>query len=184
MAEAYPTYLAGQRITAALARSAQEQVARKTADTPRSATTTNTADPHLQFEVVANAVYRWFGWIKYDGATAADLVITFSTPASALGEWGGHGNGIVVVGASNTPTLETDTIRSNGYLIRTETNDVNQFRTYGCLGVGNALGVLINGTLRVASTGGTFSLDWSQSVSNATATTLYTDSYISLLRIA
>ena len=184
MAEAYPTFLAGQRITAALLRSAQPQVARKTADTARSATTTNTADPHLQFEVTANAVYAWSGWIKYDGDVAADLVITFTAPSGALGEWAGHGVGITVIGATNTPTIESNTSRSNGYMLRTESNDVAQFRTYGVLGVGNPLSVFINGTLRVGSTGGTWSLDWSQSVSSATATTIYTDSYISLQRIA
>jgi hypothetical protein len=184
MAEAYPAFPAGQRITAALLRSNQEQVARKTADTARSAVTTTAADPHLQFDVVANAVYRWHGWLKYDGATTADLVVSFTPPSGSLGEWAGHGTGITVIGAASTPTLETDTVRSNGYMLRTESNDVAQFRTYGCLGVGNPLSVFINGVLRVGPTSGTWSLDWSQSVSSATATTLYTDSYVSLLRTA
>jgi hypothetical protein len=184
MAEAYPAFPAGQRVTAALLRSSQVQVARKTSDTSRSATTTNVADPHLQFTVEANAVYAWSGWLKYDGDTAADLVIVFTPPASSLGEWAGHGAGIVVIGSTTTPTLEKDTSRSDGYMIRTESNDVAQFRTFGCLGVGSPLSVFLNGTLRVASTPGTFSLDWSQSVSSATATTIYTDSYISMQRIA
>jgi hypothetical protein len=184
MAEAYPTPLAGQRITAALLRSMQPQVIRKTADTSRAATTTNVADPHLQFSAEANAVYVWNGWVKYDGAAAADLVITFSAPPGSLGEWAGHGVGITVIGSTNTPTLEVDTSRPNGYMLRTETNDVTQYRTYGCLGVGAALSVFIAGTLRVGATAGTWSLDWSQSTSSATATTLYTDSYISLQRIA
>lgn len=184
MAESYPTPLAGQKLTAGLLRSMLPQVIRKTADTSRSATTTNTADPHLQFAAEANAVYAWHGWIKYDGATAGDLVITFNAPTGSLGEWAGHGVGILVIGSTSTPTLETDTVRSNGYMIRTETNDVTQFRTYGCLGVGTPLALYINGMLRVGSTAGTWSLDWSQGTSNATATTLYTDSWISLQRIA
>lgn len=184
MAEAYPTLLGGQRVTASLLRSMQPQLLRKTADTPRSATTTNTADPHLTFDAEANAVYAWSGWLKYDGATAADLVVTFTAPTGALGEWAGHGAGITVIGSSSTPTLETDTSRSNGYMLRTETNDVTQFRTYGCLGVGVPLSVFISGTLRMGSTAGTWALAWSQSVSNATATTLYTDSYILMQRTA
>lgn len=184
MTDAYPTLLAGQRITASLLSSMLPQVARKTADTSRSATTVSTADPHLQFSVVANAVYAWSGWVKYDGDPAADLVIVFTPPSGSLGEWAGHGVGITVIGATNTPTIESNTVRSNGYMIRTESNDVAQFRTYGNLSVGNPLSVFLYGMLRVGSTSGTFSLDWSQSASSATATTLYTDSYIQMQRIA
>ncbi|MFD7794314.1 hypothetical protein [Streptomyces sp. NPDC059759] len=184
MPESYPVPAGGQRLTGALLRSMQPLTLRKTADTARSATTTQTPDPHLQFTAEANAVYTWYGWIKYDGDTAADLVINFTPPAGALGEWAGHGTGITVIGATNTPTLESNTIRSNGYMLRTETNDVAQFRTYGCLGVGNPLSVYLYGILRVQATGGTWSLDWSQSASSATATTLYTDSYITLQRTA
>lgn len=184
MPEAYPTPLAGQRLTASLLRSMQPQVARKTADTPLAATTTTTPDPHLQFTLTAGAVYEWSGWIKYDGATAGDLVVAFTAPAGTQGSWGGHGVGSTIIGATSTPALEIDTSRANGYMIRPESNDVTQLRTYGCLGVGNFLTVFLNGTLRVGATAGTWSLSWAQSVSNATATTLYTDSWISLQRIA
>lgn len=184
MAEAYPTPLAGQRITATLLRSMQPQVARKTADTSITASTTATADPHLQFSVEANGVYTWHGWLKFDGSTGGDFLVAFNAPSGALGEWGGHGTGITVIGSSSTPTLETDTVRTNGYMVRTESNDVTQSRTYGCLGVGSALTAFISGTLRVSSTAGTWALTWAQGSSSATATTLYTDSYINLQRIA
>lgn len=186
MAEAYPTFLGGQRITAALLRSAQEQVARKTADTPRAATTTASADPHLQFEVVANGVYRWHGWIKYDGPTAADLNLDFSAPAGSFGEWMALGVGhSPVIGASAAPAFLTDTPDARGYLTRFETNDVTSARSYGCLGTGGVpLTMQLNGTLRVGASAGTFSLDWAQFVSNATAVTLYTDSWLSMLRVA
>ena len=86
MAESYPTFLAGNRVTAGLLRSGQEQVARKTSDTSRSATTTTTADPHMQLDVVANAVYRWHGWVKYDGPTAADFLAAGSAAVGVGGE--------------------------------------------------------------------------------------------------
>jgi hypothetical protein len=186
MAEAYPTYLAGQRITAALVRAGQPQVARKTSDTARAATTTATADLHLQFEVVANGVYTWNGWIKYDGPTAADLNVDFSAPSGALGEWTAIGAGhSPVIGASAAPALITDTQDARGYLMRVEANDVTSARSYGTLGTGGIpLTLQMYGTLRVGSTGGTFSLDWAQLVSNATAVTLYTDSWLSMLRVA
>jgi hypothetical protein len=186
MAEAYPTFLGGQRITAALLRSAQEQVARKTSDTSRSATTVTAADPHLQFEVVANAVYVCEGWIKYDSPTAADLNLDWSGPAGALGEWTAIGAGhSPVIGANNVPALITDTPDARGYLMRLETNDVFAARSYGGLGIGGVpITAHIKATLRVASTAGTYSMDWAQLVSNAGATTLYTDSWLRLLRVA
>ena len=184
MAESYPTFAGGQRITGALLRSGQPLTVRKTADTPRSATTTTTADPHLQFDVVAGAVYTWWGWIKYDGDTAGDLVLDFTTPAGALGEWYGFGAGNPVTGASATPTLRVDTAGVSGYMIRTETNDVAQSRSFGALGVGATLAVSIGGVLRMGATGGTWTLDWAQGASSATATTLYTDSFITMIRTA
>jgi hypothetical protein len=186
MAEAYPTFLAGQRITASLLRSSQEQLLRKTSDTSRAATTTTTADPHLQMDVVAGAVYRWHGWIKYDGPTAADLNVDFSAPTGSLGEWTAIGAGhSPVIGASNAPALITDTQDARGYLMRVEANDVTSARSYGTLGTGGVpLTLQLYGTLRVGSTAGTFSLDWAQLASNATACTLYTDSWLSVLRVA
>ncbi|MHB9857604.1 hypothetical protein [Streptomyces sp. YIM S03343] len=186
MAEAYPTFLGGQRLTASLLRSSQWQVARKGADTARSATTATTADPHLQFEVVANAVYAWHGWIKYDGPTAADINIDFSAPTNSLGEWTAIGPGhSPVIGASAAPALITDTQDARGYLMRIEANDVTAARSFGTLGTGNVpITMQLYGMLRVSSTAGTFSLDWAQFASNATACTLYTDSTLFMLRIA
>lgn len=184
MAEFYPVPLAGQRITASLLQSMLPVTARKTSDTAISSSATTIADPHLQFTVVANAVYVWNALIIYDGHIDGDLNIDFTVPSGALGEWGGMGAGRPVTGASSTPTLRIDTIGISGYMVRTETSDVSQARSYGCLGVGNNMSLVLSGVLRVGSTGGTFSFDWAQQASHATATTLYTDSYMTLLRTA
>ncbi|WP_225840321.1 hypothetical protein [Streptomyces sp. NK08204] len=186
MAEAYPTPLAGQRITASLLRAMQPQVARKTADTSLAATTTLTSDPHLTFDVTAGAVYAMDGIIKYDGPAAADLNMGWSVPAGALGEWYGWGVGhSPVISTSNTPALVTDTQTSRGYTVRTETNDVAQPRSFGCLGVSlTPLTVQVWGMLRVGATGGTYALQWAQNTSDASAVTLYTDSWLRLQRIA
>ena len=184
MAERYPTLAGGQRITASLLRSMLPQTARKTADTSITASATTVADPHLQFEVEANGVYIWNAMIVYDGHIDGDLNVDFTAPSGSAGEWGGAGAGRPVTGASATPTLRIDTAGVSGYLIRTETSDVSAARSYGCLGVGTTLSLLLAGVLRVGSTGGTFSLDWAQQASHATATTLYTDSYMWLQRTA
>jgi len=183
--EAYPTIAAGQRLTASLLRSMQTQTVRKTADTSRSATTTLTADPHLVITLEANAVYTMDGWIKYDGPTAGDLTISFTAPSGCLGEYTSWGAGNGVVGATSTPTLQQDVQDVRGYLIRTETNDIQASRGFGCLGTGiTPLTLRLNGTIRNSSTPGTYSFNWAQTTSNATATTLYTDSWVRLQRIA
>lgn len=186
MAEAYPTLLAGQRITASMLSSMLPQTARKTADTGRAATTVTVADPHLQFEVVANAVYVWWGWLKFDGPTAGDITIDFTAPSGALGEWMGHGPGIGrVVGTTDAtpPVFTVDTSATTGYLQRMETNDVAAARGFGTV-TGIQFTMDLKGTLRVGSTGGTFSLDWAQRISDASTTSLYTDSWITMIRIA
>jgi hypothetical protein len=162
----------------------QPLVSRKTADTSKTSDATTAADPHLQFSVEANGVYVWNGMIIYDGHIDGDINIDFSAPTGSAGEWSALGAGRPVTGASSTPTLRIDTAGASGYMIRTETSDVTTARSYGCLGTGTTLSLMIAGTLRVGSTAGTFSLDWAQQASHATATTMFTDSYMFLQRIA
>lgn len=186
MVEYYPQPLAGQRLTASLLRSMLPQVARKTADTSRAATTTVTPDPHLQFEVEANGVYVMDGWLKFDGPSAADINIDWSAPTGSTGEWvayaGGHSP---MISFDNTATMQTDSQQARGYTIRTESTDLTAGRSYGTLGTSlTPITAAIYGTLRVGSTAGTYSLDWAQFVSNAGATTIYTDSWLRLQRIA
>lgn len=172
MPEAYPTFLAGQRITAALLRSAQPQVVRKTADTNRSATTTFEDDPHLTVAVEANAVYVMDGWIKYFADPTPDIKIQFTIPTGTLGEW-----------AWLMPGSTTAATGTTGYSIRTETNDVSGSRT----GYGTSDSVMftpISGLWRVASTSGSITMQWAQNTSNATSTNIYTDSWLRFQRIA
>lgn len=150
----------------------QWKVARKTSDTSRTSNATPSDDPHLTFTVTAGAVYTVEGWIKYSAIETADITLDWTIPSGALGEWTGHGNGLAITAADTA-----------GYLQRTEANDVDQARNYGGVG-GSNFTVLIAGTLRVGSTGGTYAMQWSQGTSNATATTVYTDSWLRLTRVA
>ncbi|MFI6530521.1 hypothetical protein [Streptomyces uncialis] len=185
MAESYPVPVAGQRLTAGLLRDMLPRVARKTADTARAATTALVADPHLQFEVEAQAVYTLDGWIKYEGPSAADITIDWTAPAGSLGEWVGTGVGhSPTITASTTAVLQMDTQSSRGYLIRTEANDLSQFRSFGTITGASPFCVLIMGTLRVGAVGGIYSLDWAQGASDASPVTVYTDSWLRLQRIA
>jgi len=185
VAESYPPVAGGQRITGALLRSMLPLTARKTSDTQRSATTTTVADPHLQFELEANAVYTLTGWLKYDGPTAGDINIDWTAPAGCLGEYTAWGSGNASITATVGVTLTSDTQSVRGYMIRTETNDISQSRSFGCLGLAlTPLTIQIWGTVRNGPTAGTYSLDWAQLASDASPTTLYTDSWLELRRTA
>ncbi|MEV0115883.1 hypothetical protein AB0H77_21980 [Streptomyces sp. NPDC050844] len=173
MAESYPTIRAGQRITGGLLASMLPQTARKTTDTSRASTATPVADEHLLFTVEANAAYIWDGWLKYFADPAADLQVDFTVPAGSLGEWNGFGAGSGTAGIGVT----------TGYSIRTEANDVSQPRNYYG-STDSTHGLILHGLLRVGSTSGTFSLDWSQGTSNAIATIVHTDSWLRMQRIA
>ena len=171
-AEAYPVPAAGQRLRASLLRSMQPQTVRKTADTSRSATTTYEADPHLVFAAEANAVYTVVGWVKYFASTTPDIKIRFTVPTDCLGEWGWLMPGSATAGTGTT-----------GYSIRTETNDVGAGRTgYGTSDSQHMTPV--GGLFRMSSTAGNISLEWAQNTSDATATVLYTDSWLTFQRIA
>ena len=172
MAESYPTLAAGQRITAALLRSMLPQTVRKTADESRSATTTYADDTHLVFAAEANAVYTLYGWLKHFADPTPDIKIQFSVPSGCLGEWGWlmPGSGTLAAGTA-------------GYSIRTESNDVSTGRTgYGTSDSQHM--TPMGGIFRMGSTAGNIALQWAQNTSNATATTLYTDSFLTFTRIA
>lgn len=172
MPEAYPTLLAGQRLTAALLRSMLPQTVRKTSDESRSSTTTYVDDSHLVFPAEAFAVYTMVGWFKYFADPTPDIKVNISVPTGCLGEWGWNMPG------SNT--LATGTV---GYAIRTETIDVNGGRT----GYGTSDSIHytpMGGLFRMGATAGNIALQWAQNTASATATTVYTDSWLQFQRIA
>ena len=172
MPEVYPTYAAGQRLTASLLRSAQPQAVRKTADESRSATTTLADDTHLVFAAEANAAYLMWGWIKYFADNTPDIKMQFTVPTGCLGEW-----------AWIMPGAGTLAGSVNGYSVRTESNDVGVVRTgYGTSNTDQ--NTPVSGLFRMSSTPGNIALQWAQNVSDAAATILYTDSWLMFQRIA
>lgn len=181
----YPQILAGQRLTAGLLTSMLPLEAVKASDEIRTSTTTVVDDTELAFQLAASATYRMDGWIKYSAATAGDLVVDWTIPPGCLGEWVGFGIGVTPISADGSPgALSADTQQTRGYMIRAETNDIDQFRTFGGLGSGVALGVLLSGTVRTGASGGTYALSWAQGTASATPTTIYADSRITLRRTA
>lgn len=184
MTAQYPTFLAGQILTATLLTSAQPVVALKNSDTSRSSVTTLAADPELTFPVLANAVYVVDGWIKYTGDPAADITLSWTVPTGAIGEWSGWGVGNPIISANGSPgALVADTGSVRGYMIRPESTDFTGSRGYGALSTTDTLAIHLTATLRVGSSDGVFALNWAQSSSSATATIVYTDSWLRLQRI-
>jgi hypothetical protein len=172
MVEYYPQWLAGQDITADQLNLMLPMVARKVTDTARTSTGTATADPELTFTLAANAVYIMDGWIKYSADASGDLLIDWNVPSGCLGEWSG-----IAIG------LGTSASTTSGYSLRTETNDIDQARSFAGIGAANTVSLQIYGTIRTSS-GGTYAMTWAQGASFATATTLYTDSWLRLQRVA
>ncbi|MET8585734.1 hypothetical protein ABZX39_33425 [Streptomyces collinus] len=159
----------------------QRTTKRRTSDATKTSNTTPANDSQITFSVDANAVYVVDGLLMYSGP--GDIIVGWATPTGAAGTWQGMGNGISVVSGTNTNGTQQDAVSTWGYTVRTESTDIGSTRNYGGI-TSTAFGIQIRGLLRVGSTAGTFALQWAQGTSNATATTLYTDSHIRLEKVA
>jgi hypothetical protein len=157
------------------------RAAPRTTDLSRANTNTPAADTQMTLLVTANAKYTLDAYIKYSGVN--DLQVGFSFPSGTLGEWQGLGNGIVVTSSTAGGGTQQDTISTWGYNVRTDSTDIANPRTYGGIAT-TAFGVQIRGTVRVGGTGGNFAVAWAQGAIAATATFVYTDSWLRLHRSA
>ncbi|MFF1298133.1 MULTISPECIES: hypothetical protein [unclassified Streptomyces] len=153
---------------------------RRTSNATRTSTITPTADSQLTWSVDANTVYALEGVLFYSGP--GDFLMGWTFPASTAGTWQGLGNGTTVVSGTAGGGTQQDTTSSWGYTLRTETTDLADNRTYGGIST-TGFAVQVRATIRVGATAGTFALQWAQGTSNATATTLFTDSRLTLEKI-
>jgi hypothetical protein len=177
MAERYPIVRAGKRVTGAFLESFQPQFVRKTADTARTSGTG--ADPELQFEVEANAVYEMRGMVYCSGtASTDDINIDFSAPSGTDGTWSGHGmsNDALPDGSGGTVGTVAPKLLGTG---------ITSGRSFGT-GTGGAsapAAIAITATIIVGSTAGTYSLDWNRLGGSGTVT-VYQDSFMMFTRVA
>ena len=153
---------------------------RRTSNATKTSTTTLATDTQLTWSVDANAVYALEGVLFYSGP--GDFQMGWTYPSGTAGTWQGLGNGTTVVSGTGGGGTQQDTTSSWGYTLRTETTDLADARTYGGIST-TGFAVQVRATIRVSSTAGTFALQWAQGGSNATATTLYTDSRLTLEKI-
>jgi hypothetical protein len=142
--------------------------ARKTAGTSRASNTVLTADADLVVAVEANAVYELEGVFFYDSPVAADFKFAFTAPAAASGSFiystitSGSAAGAYADDQNGASTL-TGTVTTGGGAAIKET-------------------IKIQGSFSTSSAGN-LTLTWAQNTSNASNTTLQTDSYIKVTRI-
>ena len=153
---------------------------RRTSNDTRTSTVTPTNDTQLTWTVDANAVYAIEGVLFYSGP--GDFLMGWTFPTGSAGTWNGLGNGTTVVSGTGGGGTQQDISSSWGYTMRSETTDLVDNRTYGGIAA-TSFAVHVRGTVRVGSTAGTFALKWAQGTSNATATTLYIDSRLTLEKI-
>jgi hypothetical protein len=153
----FPSWTAGQRVTAGQLKAMQYIDAVKTAPTLRANTTTIAVDTELAVSLPAAGTWEFEVWLNYTGGTlgSSDLKIAMNyTGGSSFGVWGVNG----------INTSSTTSVTVNGQALGTNT------LTLGSNG-GTFYTVDLKGSL-VATSAGTLGLYWAQGTSNATATTL------------
>jgi hypothetical protein len=145
--------------------------ARKTSDTNVASNTTLSTDPHLTVAVATSSVYEIEGVLFVTSASVTpDINLTVNAPAGSSGFW----NSTAV---SFNSTADPDTVR-------TIASAIGASRAYGVSVAGSTFGIPIFGMVEVAGTSGNVTIDWAQSTSNATATTLKIYSWIRLTKVA
>lgn len=175
MAESYPSFRAGQKVSGELLASMKPQTVRKNSDTSRTSEVASN-DSELQFELEANAVYRMRG-ILYVSANNAesndDIIIDWTVPSGATGRWG-------AIGPAVNATSDTGTARIIG-------SNIDASRQFGTDDGGSSNPTTIHvQALIVTSSAGTYALSWSRGPTAGVAETitLYTDSFLTIQRIA
>lgn len=165
---AFPTFYAGQKLTAALMASTQPQSVVKTADESVTSSTTLQDDNHLFLVLEASATYIVEGGLYYDGVfNAGNLKLTWSLPASATIYW-----------SPNAPA----TGGAAAFASQAVTTGNLSIGTYGT--GGSKTTASISALVATAGTAGNMQLRWAQDASNATATTIYAKSWLRAIRIA
>ena len=143
---------------------------RKTADETVTASTTMQDDDHLTAAVAANATYVVELVAIYDGAATGDIKFQFAAPAGATLSGAQVGPQSGTAGVTATTVNVSATTGASGAI--------------GAVGAGSKIGYRFDGLLRTAGTAGTFKLQWAQQTSDPVATTMFTDSYLVLRRVA
>lgn len=175
----YPSFSAGQRITAGLLQSVVPVIVTKPATTARLSTVTPTDDPDLSFLLAANATYYIEFNVKYAAAVVTNVVgfrTAWTVPVGASGLRTSQGAGATAVEA----TAQDDTMHTgvHGYNSTTlvyggrSSSDTNQL-------------LCIETAIMTTSSAGTCAFQWSQGTTNAShAASVFSGSFMRITRLA
>lgn len=147
-------------------------VSRMSADVTVNNTTTFT-DSGLSLDVVANAIYKVSGWLRYSGGNTPDIKFQFTTPSGTTGYWS-------LTGHARDAAPVLDTSAGTTYVVE----DIGTSKTVAGDATGTLLlAALINGEMST-TTAGTVKLRVAQRTATASNTVLRTSSRLELVRIA
>jgi hypothetical protein len=168
---AIPTWATGQVLTAADVNTwFVPKTAVKTTTESVTSSVTLQNDDELFVPVAVNRTYEVASLIRMDGATGGDFNFQFTGPAGAT------------FSAQITRLISTAASISDDVIDSMEA--LSTPMAAGCLGAGNTTPVRVEGILVVASTAGTFQLQWAQLAGSVTATRVLTRSYLVLRPIS
>lgn len=131
-------------------------------------------DDELLMTVVANAVYvvEVVLFVTTGASSTPDFQVAFTMPTAAT--YSG-----IIDALTAAATLSTDD--NLGFRYRESSPTTAQ--SAGVVGSANG-GCFIKGVLKTGANAGTFQLQWAQNTTNATATVVKADSYLSLTRVS
>jgi hypothetical protein len=145
---------------------------RVTADVTINNSTTF-VDSGLAIDVAANAVYEFYGWLRYTGGNTPDFKVSCTTPSGTTGFWSLVGNGKDTAPATDTGVGATYNAADIGTSLTV---------------AGDATGTLLlvalaGGSFATSSTAGTLKIRVAQRTATASNTVLKTFSYLRVTRI-
>jgi hypothetical protein len=144
---------------------------RKTIDEAVTSSVTLQADDQLFLPVAANSFYQLDCFLMYTGAAdpAGGFGLDWTGPAGFSMSWASYGvNGAIAAGS----LTDHDVVALSN----------NGLRNHGSNNVGTVMSMRPAGVVATAGTAGTLTLRWAQGASNATATTLKANSFITLTK--
>jgi hypothetical protein len=147
---------------------AQQQVVIKTADESVTSSTTVQDDNHLSMTLNANTNYWLDGLLLVDGAAAGDFKLQFVVPSGTI-RW-------LADGPDSSAAATTDIVDRNWKAGSLTT-------IMGTIASGTTTILPVSGIIRTAASGGTFKLQWAQGTSSATATRVFTNSFLRVTRM-
>lgn len=162
----YPTWSAGQRVTAAGLTAMEPLIAYKLANEQVTSSTTLQNDDELFLAVEAGGLYILDCWVEFTATSGVDIKVAWTFPAGSSMNYSALGTGITNYTDYDSSVVAGGTSR-------------------GARGNGaTPQGISSRGHLQASSTAGTLQLQWAQNTSNAAATTVLAGSWIRLNRIA